>query len=242
MKERPILFSSAMIRALLDGRKTQTRRLMVPQPPDGWFGESPDEVREASEFGPGCGTPRWLIVRCPYGAPGDRLWVRETWNTFDPGKDCPVPIAPERWGKRAPWTGCEGDRKIEWTAVYRADGELEHPTDGPARWKPSIFMPRWASRITLEITEVRVQRLQEISEDDARAEGCRGARGAIGQMIPGPPTTAREDFERLWDSINGSRRRRVWDDATEERRTVIDTSARWEANPWVWALTFRRLP
>lgn len=82
--------------------------------------------------------------------------------------------------------------------------------------------PRWASRITLEITEVRVQRLQEISEDDARAEGCRGVHGVAGQMIPGPPLSAREDYERLWDTINGKR-------------------APWSSNPWVWAISFERM-
>ena len=126
-------------------------------------------------------------VHCTYGYPGDRLWVRETW-------------APEREG-----TGCPDDTGT----LYRATDPGWDDENTGLRWRPSIFMPRTASRILLEITHVRVQRLQDISEDDARAEGCE------------PFAYPRDRFHGLWDTIHGS--------------------GAWHANPWVWALTFRRI-
>lgn len=230
MKERPILFSSAMVRAILDGRKTQTRRVMRPQPPAGWFGESPDETREDNEpFGI---TPRWLVERCPHGKPGDRLWVRETWGIGT--RPCPV-------------NGWRDGIEYRADAVDSADLPLhalpDHVDADSIRrgWRPSIFMPRWASRITLEITEVRVQRLQEITPADACDEGAlevldvghplRAAcyekhgtwTGDERQDVDGPFAGALAAFATLWDSINGKR-------------------APWSTSPWVWALTFRRLP
>lgn len=175
MKERPILFSAPMVRALLDGRKTQTRRVVKPQPTATreeairTYGKGGTFILEAGFFG----------VRCPYGQLGDRLWVRETWGA------------------------CAG------SPVYRADDNATCPDGG--RWKPSIHMPRWASRITLEVTGVRVERLQDISEEDAIAEGVPEQRG--------DPWA----FQCLWDSINGARER-----------------CSWAANPWVWAITFSR--
>ena len=172
-KERPILFSAPMVRAILDGSKTQTRRV-------------------AKEFN---GMPNLdgILRRyphqngCPYGKPGDRLWVRETW-------------AHERDG-----TGCPDDTGI----LYRATDPGWDDEETGLRWRPSIYMPRRASRILLEITDVRVQRLQEIGDEDARAEGCE------------PFAYPRDRFQGLWDTIHGS--------------------GAWHANPWVWAITFRRI-
>ena len=180
---RPILFSAPMVRALLDGRKTQTRRIMKPQPPDGWF-ISEDERDEP-------GHAEWLAERCPYGAPGDRLWVREA----------------VRW---------EGGP----LAIFEADGSACVIDTWP--WKrtklPSIHMPRGASRITLEITEVRVQRLQEIGEEDARAEGVSPVTWS--RPINGLLSSYVEGFKTLWGIINGER-------------------APWSSNPFVWSLTFQ---
>ena len=191
MKERPILFSEPMIRAILNGTKTQTRRVLKPQP-TGWAG------------GPGVwlpnGKPAPLVpmddtvlpfgraIACPYGQPGDRLWVRETWARID------------------------GDRDERDAIAYRANGEAQAD-----RWRPAIHMPRAASRITLEITSVRVERLQDISEADAIAEGTRGGHGSI----PGynHNATPVEHYRSLWEFIKGP----------------------WEANPWVWVVEFRRL-
>ena len=183
MTSKPILFSSAMVRALLDGSKTQTRRIVKPQPTklagpdfDGcWSDTIPPVVR---------------YFMCPFGRNGDTLWVRETWCIADDGVDYPF--------------------------LYRADNWTECPSaDG--KWKPSIFMPRSASRITLEITAVRVERLNDISEEDAITEGVD---------IGNPPHEADQPlptmlYERLWENINGH--------------------GSWQANPFVWVITFRRI-
>ena len=178
--------------------------------------------------------------RQPYRI-GDVLWVRETWQLFDPHVDCPVPIPPERLGKRAPYQGCEGDRPIYWTAVYRADGEIVHPKDGPARWRSPIHMFRWASRYTLVVTDVRRQQLQEISEEDARAEGvseglipASGDHPTLVGYVFGDDDgkcalypTARQAFAIGWDGING------------DRQSVSGGAATWHANPAVYAYTFK---
>lgn len=197
-KERPILFKGEMVRAVLDGRKTQTRRIVKPMRHP--FGDVYTPNHVADEFMSKTGA-----FACPYGRPGDRLWVRETWIDLSPYEETDV--------KRA---------------AYKASfGNV--PSD--ARWKPSIHMPRWASRITLEITEVRVQRLREISEEDAIAEGIstlnvppgilKGQNKfavSMGGFLLNAPT-ARECFLMLFASING--------------QEVVD------ANPYVWAISFK---
>lgn len=176
MKERPILFSGPMVRAILEGRKTQTRRVVKRQgdmefdPADPHFG--PYWLSYATEA-----DGEDAKVRCPYGVPGDRLWVRETYCEF-------TEDSPDRMGAGF---------------YYRAD--LANQSDSAAetmrlngvKWRPSIFMPRRASRILLEITGVRVERLQDISDDDCRAEGYDRSHA-----FP------REWFARLWASINGT--------------------------------------
>ena len=213
MKERPILFAGPMVRAILDGRKTQTRRLMKPQPVGraGVVWPAEDRWAWSSAAGQTMIDERDAQCCCPHGYKRDRLWVRETFA-----------LAPLR-------TEPDPDDPDDWHPVYRADGD-ERPwlssLDEEARevkppWKPSIFMPRWASRILLEITEVRVQRLQDITEADARAEGvtpapfCKSGRPSGMEHV--------EAFEDLWDEINGDR-------------------ATWASNPWVWAISFRRVP
>ena len=198
MKERPILFSAPMVRALLAGTKTQTRRVVkkLPLTLNRCTNSIEVDVKniENGRFAE--------LVACPYGKPGDRLWVRETFGHFERNEN----FKP----------GCE--------VFYRADGnclELEP-------WRPSIHMPRWASRITLEITSVRVERLQEISIEDAKAEGAWGPDDSIVQKVADYFGTdifsanPRKAFQMLWESINGP-----------------DS---WAANPWVWAIEFRRVP
>ncbi|WP_438335272.1 hypothetical protein ACSYAE_09085 [Edwardsiella tarda] len=197
MKERPIIFNDEMVRAILSGTKTMTRRPVKPQPADDirlYQLPNPEHIGYVSSIKHKFGSRTTHL--CPYGQPGDRLWVRETFG------DCGVRF------------------------VYRADTD-----DGTAcqvkRWTPSIHMPRWASRITLEITGVRVERLQDITEDDARAEGISPA----GELLPEYPdayltprgglSTVRVAFRRLWKSIYG------------------DTG--WNSNPWVWVIAFRRV-
>ena len=215
MKERPILFSAPMVRAILEGRKSQTRRVVKPQPFAGWY---PSKCTNGWGFCHPQGEAPAVLFQCPYGVPGDRLWVRETWAYFNADED----LYQKNKGAlafRATW---DSDR-CEWPQFARAISYI--PGD---RWRPSIHMPRWASRITLEITDVRVERLQEISEEDALAEGVREIGGNFEgcyefcDRLSG--TNARDCFGRGWDSINAKR------------------GSGWDANPWVWAISFRRLP
>lgn len=197
MTERPILFSAAMVRALLAGTKTQTRRIVKPQPhgvalvaSGNHLFDYRDDLGDYSRVVP----MDKAVTLCPHGLPGDLLWVREAFNA---------------------------DRA---EMVYRADGGMPADWfDAGSKWRPSIHMPRRASRITLEITMVRVQRLQDISEEDARAEGAPGYEEGIDAP---PPDDEHEwaylaSFIRLWKSINGAES--------------------WNANPWVWAISFKRL-
>lgn len=200
MKERPILFSGPMVRAILDGSKTQTRRVLSPQPDsDGWveYGKLPSSAGSAYI---GNATSGGICTRvvCPYGRPGDRLWVRETWAAVE-------------WAYR---DGTEGTR-----VLYCADEPSRNewrPEEGD-RWRPSIHMPRWASRITLEVTNVRVERLQAISEDDVEAEGV-GLTEWNGH--PEWPRTA--GFAELWDSL-------------------AKPGVRWADDPWMWVVGFKRV-
>jgi len=212
MKERPILFSGPMVRAILEGRKTQTRRVVdfdrVGTTKDyqverGCFGADGFDIIEF-------GGPQQRIIRkpwtadhikawlkCPYGQPGDRLWVRETWSQVPEYKPVPYP---------------ENCPKV----YYRADND--RPTWAERPWRPSMFMYRWASRITLEIVSVRVERLQEISENDAKAEGVK----AHLELNTDGWRTLVDDYKDLWESINSK-------------------SHPWDSNPFVWCIEFRRL-
>lgn len=233
MKERPILFSGPMVRAILDGRKTQTRRVVKPQPPENmahvnnisflrhvdhkWAPSFNFQWCEAEQKPPRA-LERWphdeygpCAIPCPYGKPGDRLWVRETFN----------------------------NRMSE--PVYKADNP-----DWPYGWQPSIHMPRWASRITLEATGVRVERLQDISEEDALAEGIESVfvdanpplhvkqkfiapgvrmQNYAGEVDDHAPAhdNARDAYACLWDSLYEKR------------------GFGWEENPWVWVVKFRKV-
>jgi hypothetical protein len=246
-RERPILLSGPMVRAVLSGSKTQTRRVVkapggrrlydlsrawvdhgFPTDDDGevllmerWSGGA-DPAPEAAYRNHYLHVPAahpedgWETdpkhdvqerVRCPYGIAGEtRLWVRETWQSAPPGTHRDWPGVDDLRPRKV----SELNRAC--VVIYRADGEMP----GDEVWRPSIFMPRWASRITLELTEVRVQRLQGISELDCEAElGVEPyslGDGAYGR------------FRDLWQSINGKRPGCAWADS-----------------PWVWALTFRRL-
>lgn len=209
MKSRPILFSSSMVRALLAGTKTQTRRVVKPQPEHlqrhvhkgktlydaehriWWWKQHSFENLIDFEDG-----RRELAKSCPHGVVGDRLWVRETWShdasSLDECRAAHEDVTPS----------------IGFGPYYRAT-EVAPDT---LKWKPSIFMPRWASRIELEITDARVQRLHDISEEDAKAEG----------VDPDPDRFSRRlSFEYLWEDINGV--------------------GSWISNPFIWAISFKRV-
>lgn len=194
MKEHPILFSAPMVRALLNCTKSQTRRVVK----DNEGPNLPSEIQEEREL---LGKPY-----CPYGQPGDRLYVRETWQhsnyPYGPlDKGCSIFYRADYWDDPH---GMDGERSPE--GKYRD-------------WKPSIHMPRWASRILLEIVSVRVERLQDISEADALAEGVSPDMGLCWQSGDDTP---RGMFGELWESINGP--------------------GSWDANPWVWVVEFKVLP
>ena len=223
MKERQILFSGPMVRAILDGSKTQTRRLqglnLINECPCDWefSGQVDDEFGWCFNQISKSNAPnecQGLAIKCPYGVVGDRLWVKETWGVLDHAEH-DVAYKADRHIQRF----LDG---IPGAAWFEADWRKVINTKKD-RWRPSIFMPHWASRITLEITELRVQRLQDISEDDARAEGV-----AQGFLFPTDPMTAsvtpsfRKEFARAWESINHKKHP-------------------WESNPWVWAISFKRV-
>ncbi|WP_426770166.1 hypothetical protein [Klebsiella michiganensis] len=199
MKERGMIFNGEMVRAILDGRKTQTRRPIkwkqtrfteIGEREDGSKWPWSEDTEHACDF--------WHP--CPFGTVGDRIWVRETWARYNIDQN-------------------------SHDIAYRATTPEDWPEEG--RWRPSIHMPRWASRILLEITNVRVERLNAISEEDATAEGVPPA----GSLLPDYPgtfltpkgdfATAKVAFQRLWESIYG-----------EES---------WKANSWVWVISFKRV-
>jgi len=186
VKEHPILFSGPMVLAILDGRKTMTRRILknhlfLSRKRRIYYDK--DTERWYASFIPDKTVGDFCVGKCPYGQPGDRLWVREKFACLDLAKKTPV--------------------------IYAADRE---PKD--YLWRPSIHMPRWASRITLEIIAVRIERVQDISNEDAEAEGLSWCNAA----------SPRDKFQCLWGSLNAKR------------------GYGWDANPWVWAISFKRLP
>lgn len=218
MKERPIIFSAPMVRAILEGTKTQTRRIVKLQPRSradiGHYGAGMPFIRNPDVTGKNLG--------CPYGQPGDRLWVRETWAETDRYDGTPV-VAYRAGGCIA--VGCDGFSR---DGTRGKDVLLSNlawkETPYVDRWRSPIHMPRWASRITLEVTGVRFERLQAITEADARAEGVEGVDpdGPVG-YIPSSDHMGRcrYQYANLWESINGS--------------------GTWDANPWVWVVEFRRV-
>ena len=186
--EHPILFSGEMVRAIMEGRKTQTRRVIKPQPND---------IRESPFVKSGIEDTHGYEIKRKY-APGDRLWVRETWHQHSSDDDF-----------------CTGE--IHYRATEICVG---------TKWIPSIFMPRWASRITLEVVSVRVERVQDISEEDALSEGISFWKPKEMDNRPfeenfwtNYPQFA---FQNLWDSINAKR------------------GYGWDVNPWVWVIEFRK--
>ncbi len=210
VKERPILFSGPMVRALLDGRKTQTRRVIKPQPDSVKnFGRAVP-YRRASPPQDMASAKYEVPIVCPYGAPGDRLWVKETHAI--------VPRTAYAMSDGVQQTLKPGDDHD--AAVYAAGCERSKP----GRWRPSIHMPRWASRLTLEITEVRVERLLDCSDADAQAEGLMWVTPgmwSVDRTLPIIGHDARRVYFELWEHINGA-----------------GSSA---ANPWVWAVSFNVL-
>ena len=281
MKERPILFSGEMVRAILDGRKTQTRRIIKPQPiesminppayEDGEIGDIylcpdlifPDTNVFVERTGHGAyhnmGSVQFAKKHCKYGQPGDRLWVRESYRIGAWDEECEVFALDYCDGAVKQWLTPSATETEDSGEVFERiwisccdelsrkgiepedDGQYRWmPGESPLNWKPSIHMPRWASRITLEITGVRVERLQDISEDDALSEGLASVSKYGSLFKHGIP-----DFDGLpgndnvgwswveWDSNPISAYKKLWES--------INGKGSWEENQWVWVITFRRV-
>jgi hypothetical protein len=281
IKERPILFNAEMVRAILDGRKSQTRRVVNPQPerwidkyvpsaspehwlpqgvyisdPAGALGRGPIEVRSNAP-----------PVRCPYGKPGDRLYAQESWRVGawneDRGEiavdyradghcrrewiEIPDPDAFVRLWQQSTDDAMRAGRQTDAYGRYNWD-----VGDAPTRWRPGRFMFRCLSRITLEITEVRAQRVQEISEGDAKAEGCGLGCTVKSEQFGRYMSAGQYAFAELWDSINAKPKPMRQDGAITHY-----VSFPWSgksgtfkhmgkphcvyANPWVWCIGFRKL-
>lgn len=229
MKERGMIFNGEMVRAILDGRKKQTRRIMKVQPSDGFHpthnGYNLD--LNAHWYTPGVVDKNGYLqpakkdvfgvadenegYTCPFGAVGDRIWVREAFQgplvseeLLEEYRAYPEKFENPEYCEYA----ADGGPRPEYCDL---DDNLRHG------WRPSIHMPRWASRITLEITGVRVERLRDLSEDDAKSEGITPSSGGV---LPG--WEYRINFRDLWMSIYGA--------------------DNWEANPWVWVIEFKVVP
>ncbi|HBV7913469.1 TPA: hypothetical protein MD621_003162 [Klebsiella variicola] len=245
MTERGMIFNAEMVRAILDGRKTQTRRIMKVQPESNQLGLLliTDSTKHSdigkyhwAESNATGNHVRSKLFSCPFGAVGDRIWVRETWAILGNEDGCCIDWeeklckADERSAARIYRASCEqrpGNYGL-WSIPDDADWK-PHTKDYQyeGAWRPSIHMPRWASRILLEITDVRVEQLNAISEEDATAEGVPPA-GSLLPDYPGTFLTPKGDFatakvalQRLWESIYG-----------EES---------WKANGWVWVISFKRV-
>lgn len=217
--ERPIIFSGPMVQAILEGRKTQTRRPVKPQPPANTQRMYPEAGADfvgqsgrwyAEYLNAGRPWTDGALYRCPYGKPGDRLWVREAWKC-----DSESVTAGFMWHYGLTYRA-DGSGKMERFAKRREDA-YQRDRDG---WRPSIHMPRWASRLTLEVVSVRVERVQDITEDDIRAEGvvcsdCVSASPRWGHCC------CRLLFRVLWSQIYDA------------------NGYGWDANPWVWVVEFR---
>jgi len=260
MKEHPILFNDAMVRAVLDGRKTQTRR-GIKIPTRSMLGCKGLDYMLVDDHSPMTGEPGWFgwvkgesiepyQLKCPFGAPGDRLWVREVFLLESNRQVTEITDykPPFNDGRPIDWRNNPEIMENFWTQPhYRAtdpkpDLICEGREEGDCAWRPQLHMERWASRILLEVQEVRVERVQDITEEDAKAEGlkCLTKDGGITYKYgvaerdgwPGPkgwewdkwevsPIAA---FAKLWDSINKKKPGRTWAN-----------------NPWVWVITFRRM-
>jgi len=264
MRERPIIMGADSVRAILDGRKTQTRRVINPHKYNiaGW--DMP-RTKEDMEYGypfaeNGDGDFVSVVDWCPYGRVGDRLWVRETWgvvsHTFDENENiCD-------WKPNRPATPIQelkfGTGYYDGYVIYEADGGFEWNAgddcsiETKSYWKSSMFMPRRASRITLEITDIRVERVQDISEEDALAEGVISDDeyaywAGEDNLFPCPRCEGYQvhnafghdygitEVDCTYCDTQKKRYRIVWDSLNAKRGYP------WESNPWVWVISFKRV-
>ena len=202
-KERPIIFSTEMVKAILDLKKTQTRRVIKPQPT--WTDGTYCVWGHTFAMGLGKMLIEEMLAYCPYGQVGDRLWVRETF--CEPSNSVPFSHPAYHY---SPYLYAADDNKM---FIPLGGNWYQHNND--FKWSPSIFMPRLASRINLEITNIRAERVQDISDKDVQEEGCKYPQWQ------GSFTSWKGAYKALWDSINAKR------------------GYSWESNPWVWVIEFK---
>lgn len=256
-RSRPILFSGSMVRAILDGSKTQTRRTVGSKKlSDCADAMAAKQIAAPTSIDLAPGTPFWRWLErggvsagftSPYGKPGDLLWVRETWGyrgamyaygrgakldekevyisyRADDTRRTFIRERDNESGLPKPICRCKGGEDLPENFLKHSDEITRYWSS----WKPSIFMPRWVSRITLEVTDVRIQRLTDISEEDARAEGVSTSdipaliNGKRGTVYTFGPDAHRKSFAMLWEAINGKR-------------------APWSTNPFCWVVSFKRI-
>ena len=235
MKERGMIFNGEMVRAILDGRKTQTRRPIkwkqtrfteIGEREDGSRWPWSEDAEHACDF--------WHP--CPFGAVGDRIWVRETWQAIHDYCDENGHVDERRYARSIP-----RHRGNYWHPVYEEAWGNESREDREFPWRPSIHMPRWASRILLEITDVRVERLNAISEEDAQREGVHTE--VWDQTVVARNYAARDEFFQFWsedmphyvemNQLYRSSFRSLWESIYGEEG--------WKANGWVWVISFKRV-
>jgi len=237
MSEHPIIFSGPMVRAILAGLMTQTRRVIKPQPPiwkRTWTTWNTEDVFLWTPRNPLSSLERAHYVKCPYAPPGDTLWVREAWRVGAWNEDNEIAVDYKADGyARREWLVVEKDSLFErlWiqsmedakSAGFSADeeGNYWEYTESPCRWRPSIHMPRWACRLSLKVENIRAERAQDISEEDAEAEGV-DRESLQGYVATGTDQPHRLAFADLWNKINAKR------------------GYGWDVNPWVWVIEFSR--
>ena len=215
--ERPILFNGEMVRAVLDGRKTQTRRAvkLIPQDKRTILCSFSNEKGAIFNDGRGLSVSTFVPIRCPYGQPGDRLWVREAWKVYSDNLPPRILYPSDGSIEAVDFTG-------DWDFFCE-----QYAKSGPNRTRPSIHMWRWASRITLEITDVRVERVQDISARDVESEGV----DVVSRLPVFPPK--RETLECLLKIVAHQEIKKPWDSINAK------CGYSWDSNPWVWAISFK---
>ena len=229
MRELPILFSTPMVQAILNGTKTQTRRIFKDENGEARISTDVTRVNVSTNgvatltfpLADGTFATKVYTYKCPYGGIGDRLWVRETWANTERGDLLSKPLIPFYYNKAIAYKAdCDKE-------VFSLGGNYT-PREYDFKWHPSIHMPRWASRITLEITNIRLERVQDITEEDARAEGVERQKDGLykdyllREHVSGC-STSEASFQTLWESINAKR------------------GFGWGKNLWVWAIGFQRV-
>lgn len=237
-KERPLIFTTQMVKAILDGRKTMTRRILdythpavtgfVPNGEHGYWMGTARSVQIINQYI----TTFPFDIKCPFGKVGDRLWVREAFVP-DPSADSDHWNDEDSQHTFYSWDGC-GSKISELPKALKTNehvcykASVNHPE--LSLWHPNYRMPRWASRILLEITNIRVERLNQISKEDAIAEGC-SSYGPFGEYMGAPHPTINDHYQAYSNPVNAFKS--IWEHE--------NGNTEWDKNPWVWVIEFKAI-